>query len=150
MSLDKVFANYKVYGIVIGAFIGIIVYNTIAIDFFARREEIIYTEQLINIFIIMLCNNLKRYIFICIPNFLKHREAFWAVLIFVYTIKFTATLVIAIRLSDISWVICSFRWFAFLIMIMYEAYCKKKYKRLASLSFLVATTFIESFLINIF
>lgn len=98
----------------------------------------------------MLCNNLKRYIFICIPNFLKYREAFWAVLIFVYTIKFTATLVIAIRLSDISWVICSFRWFAFLIMIMYETYCKKKYKRLASLSFLVATTFIESFLINIF
>ena len=45
MSLNKVFANYKVYGIVIGAFIGIIVYNTIAIDFFARREEIIYTEQ---------------------------------------------------------------------------------------------------------
>ena len=90
MSLNKVFANYKVYGIVIGAFIGIIVYNTIAIDFFARREEIIYTEQLINIFIIMLCNNLKRYIFICIPNFLKYREAFWAVLIFVYTIKFTA------------------------------------------------------------
>ena len=87
MSLNKVFANYKVYGIVIGAFIGIIVYNTIAIDFFARREEIIYTEQLINIFIIMLCNNLKRYIFICIPNFLKYREAFWAVLIFVYTIQ---------------------------------------------------------------
>ena len=38
----------------------------------------------------------------------------------------------------------------FLIMIMYETYCKKKYKRLASISFLVATTFIESFLINIF
>ena len=53
MSLNKVFANYKVYGIVIGAIIGIIVYNTIAIDFFARREEIIYTEQLINIFIII-------------------------------------------------------------------------------------------------
>ena len=64
MNLNKVFANYKVYGIVIGAIIGIIVYNTIAIDFFARREEIIYTEQLINIFIIMLCNNMKRYIFI--------------------------------------------------------------------------------------
>ena len=40
MSLNKVFANYKVYGIVIGAFIGIIVYNTIAIDFFARRNYI--------------------------------------------------------------------------------------------------------------
>lgn len=61
-------------------------------------------------------------------QFLKHREAFWAVLIFVYTIKFTATLVIAIRLSDVSWVICSFRWFAFLIMIMYETYCKKNIK----------------------
>ena len=39
MNLNKVFANYKVYGIVIGAIIGIIVYNTIAIDFFCKKRR---------------------------------------------------------------------------------------------------------------
>ena len=40
MSLNKVFANYKVYGIVIGAIIGIIVYNTIAIDFLQEEKKL--------------------------------------------------------------------------------------------------------------
>ena len=51
MSLNKVFANYKVYGIVIGAIIGIIVYNTIAIDFFATSGKFSSSFVLDNIII---------------------------------------------------------------------------------------------------
>ena len=101
MEYKTLWTNYKIYGIIIGMALGVIVYNMIPIDFSISHADSIKNKDLFEIYIFQTIILFRFLICIWIISFLKIKNKLFTVILGVEGFKISGVVVTLVKLHRI-------------------------------------------------
>lgn len=151
MKYKALWTNYKIYGIIIGIALGVIVYNSISMDFSICQVESVKKIDWLEAYMFFLIMLLRFYICILLISFLKIKDKLYVVALGVEAFKISGIVVAIIKVHNmilgINLIDAALKIF---MIYLFQRKEKTLLNKMFALFVVLIGSLIEIFLINFF